>query len=128
MRIGALAAATGTTTRTLRYYEQEGLLDSSRTASGYRDYVDGALLRVRNIRELLATGFTINDVRAFLDYLDRDLPPTFADFGGCTTAIRVAEERLTLLCERIQALTRLHDSVAARLDRPAFGSHAAEVH
>lgn len=37
MRIGALARAVGTTTRTLRYYEQEGLLTSARTAAGYRD-------------------------------------------------------------------------------------------
>ncbi|GAA3755278.1 MerR family transcriptional regulator [Plantactinospora mayteni] len=125
MRIGALADAAGTTTRTLRFYEQEGLLDSTRTPNGYRDYADGALLRVRNIRELLTIGFTINDVRAFLRFLDRDLPPTFGDSGGCATAMRVADERLTLLRERLHTLTRLHDSLAARLDRPAFGSPGA---
>jgi len=126
MRIGALAEAAGTTTRTLRYYEQEGLLGSTRTPSGYRDYADDALLRVRNIRELLATGFTINDVRGFLSYLDRDLPPVFADSGGCATAMRIANERLTLLRERLHTLTRLHDSLAARLDQPAFGDPTAD--
>jgi DNA-binding transcriptional MerR regulator len=129
MRIGALAETAGTTTRTLRYYEQEGLLDSTRTSNGYRDYADDAVLRVRNIRELLATGFTISDVRAFLGYLDRDLPPVFADSGGCATAMRIADERLSLLRERLQTLTHLHDSLAARLDRPGFAhpvtSHSA---
>jgi DNA-binding transcriptional MerR regulator len=120
MRIGTLAEAAATTTRTLRYYEQEGLLTSTRTLSGYRDYGEDALLRVRNIRELLATGFTINDVREFLSYLDRDLPPIFAESGSCTTAMRVANERLTVLRERLQTLTRLHDRLAARLDQPAF--------
>jgi MerR family transcriptional regulator, copper efflux regulator len=126
MRIGALAQAAKTTTRALRHYEQEGLLASTRTPSGYREYADDALLRVRNIRELLATGFTIGDVRAFLTYLDRDLPPVFADSGGCATAMRVADERLAVLRERLETLTRLHDSLAARLNRPAFGGHAAD--
>jgi MerR family transcriptional regulator, copper efflux regulator len=120
MRIGALAEAAGTTTRTLRHYEQEGLLSSTRTSNGYRDYADDALLRVHNIRELLATGFTINDVRAFLGYLNRDLPTVFADSGGCTTAMDVADQRLTLLRDRLVTLTHLHDSLAARLGRPAF--------
>jgi DNA-binding transcriptional MerR regulator len=80
------------------------------------------LLLVRNIRELLAIGFTISDVRTFLRYLSRDLPPVFADTGSCTEAMRVADERLTVLRERIGALISLHDSLAARLDQPSFGS------
>ncbi|MGI5240614.1 MerR family transcriptional regulator [Dactylosporangium sp. CA-139066] len=120
MRIGALAEAAGTTTRTLRYYEQEGLLTSARTPAGYRDYDLAAVRRVRNIRELLALGFTIADVREFLPWLDRDLPPTFAVGPGCAAAMRVADERLALIRERLDTLTRLHDSLAGRLDRPAF--------
>jgi DNA-binding transcriptional MerR regulator len=118
MRIGKLAEATGTTVRALRYYEEQGLLASGRTASGYRDYPNDALLRVRNIRELLAIGFTISDVRAFLVYLDQELPPVFADGGGCATAMRVANQRLALLRERIQTLTHLHDTLAARMPGP----------
>lgn len=120
MRIGALAQAAGTTTRTLRYYEQEGLLESARTPAGYRDYEPAAVRRVRNVRELLALGFTIADVRGFLRFLDRDLPPSFADGPGCTTAMRIADERLALIRERLDTLTRLHDGLAARLNRPAF--------
>src|SRR5437899_3075414 len=115
MRIGELAEAAGTTTRALRHYEAEGLLDSHRSANGYRDYAATAVLRVRNIRELLAVGFTIADIRAFLRYLDRDLPPVFEDRGTCATAMAVAGERLADLRARIEALTRLHDSLAARL-------------
>jgi DNA-binding transcriptional MerR regulator len=115
MRIGELAEAAGTTTRALRHYEAHGLLESRRAANSYRDYSDSALLRVRNIRQLLAIGFTIGDIRWFLDYLDRDLPPVFADGGGCTTAMRIADQRLAQLRERIDALTHLHDQLAARL-------------
>jgi MerR family copper efflux transcriptional regulator len=119
MRIGALAELTATTTRTLRYYEQEGLLASARTAAGYRDYPPAAIRRVRNIRELLATGFTIADVRGFLDYLDRDLPPVFGDARGCAAAMRIAHERLATIRERLDTLTRLHDDLATRLGQPA---------
>ncbi|MEV6930112.1 MerR family transcriptional regulator [Dactylosporangium sp. NPDC051485] len=124
MRIGALARAAGTTTRTLRYYEQEGLLTSARTPAGYRDYDPAAEHRVRNVRELLALGFTIADVREFLPWLDRELPPTFAAGAGCAAAMRVAEERLALIRQRLDTLTQLHDSLAARLDRPAFAPGA----
>ncbi|WP_238015846.1 MerR family transcriptional regulator [Dactylosporangium sp. AC04546] len=115
MRIGELAAETGTTTRALRLYEAEGLLASDRGPNGYRDYPAGAALRVRNIRELLSLGFTIADVRWFTRYLDQELPPAFADGGSCATAMRVAGERLADLRARIDALTRLHDVLAARM-------------
>ncbi|WP_083976187.1 MerR family DNA-binding transcriptional regulator [Kitasatospora azatica] len=51
MRIGALAATTHTTTKTLRFYEQAGLLDlPPRTPGGYRDYPPTATTRVAFIR------------------------------------------------------------------------------
>ncbi len=65
MRIGDLAAATGASTRSLRYYEQQGLLASQRTSGGQRHYPDSAAERVALIRSLLAAGLsssTIHDV------------------------------------------------------------------
>ena len=47
MRIGELAAATGTTTKTLRFYEDSGLLPpAERAANGYRDYGQDAVNRL----------------------------------------------------------------------------------
>ncbi|MFB8128342.1 MerR family transcriptional regulator, partial [Streptomyces mirabilis] len=74
MLIGELAARAGTTTRALRYYEEQGLLESDRTTAGYRLYEPGAVRRVRNIRELLSCGLTVEDVKSLLAYLDADLP------------------------------------------------------
>ncbi|MFE2564351.1 MerR family transcriptional regulator, partial [Streptomyces mirabilis] len=74
MLIGELAAQAGTTTRALRYYEEQGLLESDRTTAGYRLYEPGAVRRVRNIRELLSCGLTVEDVKSLLAYLDADLP------------------------------------------------------
>jgi DNA-binding transcriptional MerR regulator len=65
MRIGDLAAATGASTRSLRYYEEQGLLVSSRTPGGQRVYPSTAIERVRLIQSLLSAGLnsaTIHDV------------------------------------------------------------------
>lgn len=65
MRIGDLAAATGASTRSLRYYEEQELLVSRRTPGGQRVYPATAVERVRLIQSLLAAGLnsaTIHDV------------------------------------------------------------------
>lgn len=47
MRIGELAELAGVSTRSLRYYEAQGLLRARRAANGYREYGDGDLRMVR---------------------------------------------------------------------------------
>ncbi|MFG2385403.1 MerR family transcriptional regulator [Streptomyces avermitilis] len=83
MLIGELAVEAGTTTRALRYYEEQGLLESDRTPAGYRLYERDAIRRVRNIRELLSCGFTVEDVKSLLAYLDADLPDVFSYSPVC---------------------------------------------
>jgi DNA-binding transcriptional MerR regulator len=56
VRIGELAHRTGVSERSLRYYEQRGLLVSDRTPGGHRDYPEPAVDRVILIQELLAAG------------------------------------------------------------------------
>ena len=57
MLIGELATRAGTSARTLRYYEQQGLLRASRDARGYRMYDDAEVRVAHEIRTLLAAGF-----------------------------------------------------------------------
>ena len=64
--IGELAERAGTSTRTLRYYEQHGLVRADRDANGYRRYDDSELRVVHEIRALLAVGFGLNDIRPFV--------------------------------------------------------------
>ncbi|MEU7630819.1 MerR family transcriptional regulator [Nocardia sp. NPDC049220] len=56
MRIGELAARTGVSVRSLRYYETKALLGSERTSGGHRDYSEAAVERVRRIQEMFAAG------------------------------------------------------------------------
>ncbi|WP_199439786.1 MerR family transcriptional regulator [Umezawaea beigongshangensis] len=56
MRIGELARRTGVSERSLRYYEQQGLLSAERTPGGQREYHERAVDRVVRIQELFAAG------------------------------------------------------------------------
>ncbi|WP_229237903.1 MerR family transcriptional regulator [Enemella evansiae] len=56
MRIGELARRAGVSVRSLRYYEQQGLLVSERTAGGHREYAEAAIDRVVLIQQLFAAG------------------------------------------------------------------------
>jgi DNA-binding transcriptional MerR regulator len=56
MRIGELSARTGASRRSLRYYEQQGLLVSARSPSGQRYYDDEHVQRVALIQVFLAAG------------------------------------------------------------------------
>ncbi|KOG89634.1 MerR family transcriptional regulator [Streptomyces varsoviensis] len=56
MRIGELARRSGVSVRSLRYYETQKLLESTRTAGGQRDYAEGAVGRVELIQQLYAAG------------------------------------------------------------------------
>jgi DNA-binding transcriptional MerR regulator len=117
VRIGELATVTGTTARALRHYEQAGLISAERAPNGYRSYEDSAVVRVRNIRYLLAAGLTLDDVRVFLPCLDGDMaaaPPS--DKG-----LRVASARLAVLNERIAAQAAARDRLAAALRQQTGG-------
>ncbi|MFJ2705977.1 MerR family transcriptional regulator [Streptomyces sp. NPDC087428] len=58
MRIGELSARTGASRRSLRYYEQQGLLVSTRSPSGQRCYDDDHVQRVALVQSFLAAGMS----------------------------------------------------------------------
>jgi DNA-binding transcriptional MerR regulator len=66
VRIGELARRTGVSERSLRYYEEQGLLTASRTPGGHRDYPEPAVDRVLRIRELFAAGLHSRTVARLL--------------------------------------------------------------
>ncbi|MEV8022730.1 MerR family transcriptional regulator [Streptomyces sp. NPDC086554] len=66
MRIGELATRTGVSVRALRYYEEQHLLASERSASGQRHYAERAVDRVRLIQQLYAAGLTSKSILELL--------------------------------------------------------------
>ena len=113
MRIGELAKASGTTTKTLRYYEDAGLLPApERTAGGYRDYTPDVLPRLDFIRRGRATGLTLGQIREVLDVRDAGRAP-------CQHVQRLLTTHLTDLDRQITELHGLRDTVAQLRDAAA---------
>ena len=111
MRIGELAHRTGVSRRLLRYYEEQGLLHPVRLPNGYREYGPGAVERVRNIRLLLESGLTSEDVQELQDCLEIDLVREPA----CAEAVALYEHRLRAVRNRIEALTATERRIERQL-------------
>lgn len=106
MRIGELASLAGTTTKTLRFYEDSGLLPpAERTASGYRDYGDDAIARLDFIRRGRAAGLTLAEIRKVLNIRDAGTAP-------CRHVAELLDDRLTTLDQQIADLHALRANVA----------------
>jgi DNA-binding transcriptional MerR regulator len=103
VQIGVLADRAGVSTRTLRYYEEKGLLRPNRTPAGYRVYTEEHAETVRRIRILLAAGLNTDTVREIL--------PCMVDDGeflapGCDDLVAELERERQRIDDRI---AELHD-------------------
>lgn len=113
MRIGELADRSGVTTKTIRFWESQGLLtEPARTPSGYRDYRPQVEDRLSFIRHAQTAGLTLAEIRQVLAISDDGQPPC----GHVTDLIhqRLAEvdHRLRELTETRQLLDRLSKRAA----------------
>jgi DNA-binding transcriptional MerR regulator len=92
MRIGEVAQRVGVTTRTLRYYEEVGLVTpSSHSSGGSRRYNEADYARVLRIRELQAVmGFNLDEIRELLDAGDR-IDKLRAEYRAGVSPRRTAE-------------------------------------
>lgn len=73
-RSGQFAQKTAVSVRTLRFYDKVGLLTPSRrTPAGYRLYTDGDLARLQQILALKFLGFSLDEIKAFLQGAPGDL-------------------------------------------------------
>ncbi|WP_414444753.1 MerR family transcriptional regulator [Burkholderia sp. 22PA0106] len=67
LTIGDLSQRTEASVRSIRHYDDHGLLASVRAGNGYRMFPEKAVTQVRQIQRMIATGFTIDDIRGFPD-------------------------------------------------------------
>jgi DNA-binding transcriptional MerR regulator len=109
MLIGELAKQTGVSPRSLRHYERVGLLHAERGANGYRRHGEAAVERVRHIRELLASGFTTQDIAVIAPCLGRPPEP------GCGPALALYRDKLEEIQDRIDRLQALQVDLRRRL-------------
>ena len=70
MRIGELASQAGVSVRSLRYYEEQGLLTSTRSPSGQRHYTEDDVERVRLIQRLYGAGLSSRTIAEVMPCVD----------------------------------------------------------
>lgn len=115
MQIGELAKLSNTSAKTIRFYEDSGLLPPpARTPSGYRDYGPEFVDRLRFIHRGQAAGLTLQKVRQILVIHDRGEAP-------CGHVQQVLGARLDQVRAQIAELVALEGHLQTLLDH---ASHA----
>ncbi|MEU6170123.1 heavy metal-responsive transcriptional regulator [Streptomyces tanashiensis] len=108
MRIGELASKSALSTKTIRFYEQAGLLPAPpRTPGGYRDYPNHAVSRLSFVRDAQAAGLTLAEIRSILALRDSGQAPCTQVGTLIEQHLADIERRLTELREARSALREL---------------------
>lgn len=111
MKISELATQTDTTAKTLRFYEQVGLLpEPARTDGGYRDYDVSATMRIGFIRSGQALGLTLAQIRDLLNIRDDGRAP-------CSAAAELLDNHIDELTIRIRDMQSLRRDLRDLRDR-----------
>ncbi|MFI9535695.1 MerR family transcriptional regulator [Nocardia fusca] len=105
MRIGELAARTGASIRSLRYYEEQGLLTSTRSASGQRHYTADQVERVEFIQRMYAAGLSSRTVAEVLPCVESPSEET------SDAAMARMEQEKDRLSAHIDELIRTRDAL-----------------
>ena len=114
LKIGEFARRSGSTAKTVRYYELVGLLhEPQRTASGYRLYDEGDVQRLLFIRKAKDLGFSLTDVRETLAIADSQSPPCVHVLALLDKKIEEIDRLLGQLLEFQRELRRLREESAA---------------
>jgi MerR family transcriptional regulator, repressor of the yfmOP operon len=137
-QIGEVAERTGVTQRTLRFYEEKGLLrPPSRMEGGFRLYTDDDVERVQQIRRLqdllnlslaeikdmVESDEALSQIRA--EYRrDADLDQRIA---AMREAIAISEKQHAIVHHKLEQLQALSDDIDKRLERLRGWTHDLEA-
>ncbi|MER2535104.1 MAG: Cu(I)-responsive transcriptional regulator [Rhizobiaceae bacterium] len=94
MNVGLAAKRSGLPAKTIRYYEEIGLIRPDRAANGYRDYSADDIHRLAFLRRARALGFAIEDCRQLMALYD-DKERSSQDVRDLATQhVRAIEEKV----------------------------------
>lgn len=110
MNIGEVATASGLPAKTIRYYEDIGLLRAARGANGYRHFVDRDVRMLSFVSRARSLGFSIDDCRSLLSlYADRD--------RASADVKEIAREHLSGIAKKISELEAMRDTLEDLVSR-----------
>lgn len=123
MRIGELAEQAGVTPRTIRYYEDLGLLGpSERAGQGFRYYTELELTRLKKIDALKQLGLTLDEISEVLPLYCDD--PT--GLRGKRRVLEILQRQLQETDEKLAALQQFRAEIQANITRiEQFIAHAS---
>lgn len=127
MNIGAAAQASGVSPRMIRHYEKIGLIaPAPRRDSGYRDYSDSEVHRLRFIANARDLGFPVEEIRTLLDLWDDRARPSSdvkalaerraAELGRKAAALELMRATLLDLAEQCHSGDRPDCPILLRLE------------
>lgn len=105
MNIGETSEKSGLPAKTIRYYEDIGLIKPQRSANGYRDFGEDDLHKLAFIGRARALGFAIEDCRSLLA-LYEDAERASSDVK------RIAKEHLEKIEDKISQLQSMQDTLS----------------
>lgn len=109
MKIGELSALTGVSLRSLRYYEQQGLLSPARHTNGYREYSPLAEEQVRTIQFYLGLGLSTEQIAGFLQCVLKNKE------AFCQEVLPIYEQKLAEIDEQIHLLETIKSNLQERI-------------
>lgn len=109
MKIGELSARTGVSIRSLRYYEEQGLLHPERQDNGYREYSALAEEQVRTIQLYLGLGLTTEQIASFLHCVLKNKE------AFCREVLPIYEQKLAEINTQIELLQNIKSNLEERI-------------
>lgn len=110
MNIKDAAAASGLPAKTIRYYEEIGLIRPARASSGYRDFSGDDVHKLAFLARARSLGFSIEDCRALL--------ALWEDRGRASADVkRVAQAHLAEIDRKIEELRGLRETLSDLVHR-----------
>lgn len=114
MRIGEVAHASGTTAKTVRFYEATALLPpAARTPSGYRDFTPETITRLDFIHRGRAAGLSLAQIRQILDIRDAGRTPCEHVQGLLAKRLAALDAQIADLQDLRATVSQLHDNLTA---------------
>lgn len=109
MKIGELSRATGASIRSIRYYEQQGLLTAERSPNGYREYNPLVVEQVNTIQFYLSLGLSTEQIVGFLQCVMKNKE------AFCEEVLPIYKQKLAEIDEQMRLLTVIRSNLEERI-------------
>jgi DNA-binding transcriptional MerR regulator len=109
LKIGELSKSTKVSIRSLRYYEQQGLISPERQINGYREYHKLAIEQVQTIQFYLSLGLSTEQIASFLHCVLMNKE------AFCKEILPIYKQKLSEIDSQIQALSQMKSNLEERI-------------